>query len=582
LCELIGILVLVFFTSIAKADEPSVSDLIIPQQQKFLEAEMLSKDLEEFDEWRKKEEQRDGKIEEKATDKSKSCLAINFIEFEGNTVFSKEKLKKIVKDYKYKCLTKNDITIILQKISLLYTENGYVTTQIYIKEQDLKLKLLTIHIEEGRIEDIIVNNDKINTFVVFPGYKNKILNIKDIDQTNDNLLNIPSYQYKPTIKSGSKPGFSIINIDGKRKLPISPFMEFDNIGQAFTGHERYAVGTRIDNIFGLADSLNFKYLSTINGQSGDRHLQSFIASWSMPIKYAKFGFNFAYSDYLTTVHTTNQSFQSKGQMMNGTLFAQATVLRSRHIKTAGFINFNIISSTNYINNTFSQIQSRNLMNTEVGINNNLYTKYGSFFHRISYIRGLGTIGTDPLNQGMFDALRFYQVYTIKFKNTPVPFTYQNTIDAQYASQDLYSQNQFVLGGFYSIRGFRDVNIYGSMGVLMRNDVDFALADYIKSSNKWLQFLTNNGNGGLVFGLFYDIGIAGSYNQATTASGTGAGTLSSANYGYLSGTGFKIRYDSEHIQFNFVFSKSLVYPDYLSSSVANTDNFIVYGSVRLVV
>jgi hemolysin activation/secretion protein len=138
----------------------------------------------------------------------------------------------------------------------------------------------------------------------------------------------------------------------------------------------------------------------------------------------------------------------------------------------------------------------------------------------------------------------------------------------------------VLGGLYSVRGYRDVNIYGSSGILTKNDVDFALSDYIQPTNKFTEFLINSGKGGLTLGAFYDIGITSSNVASnTTAAGTGAGNLSSSNHGTLSGAGYKIGYTSQHFQTSLIVAHSLKYPNYLSASVKQNDGRVVYLTVK---
>lgn len=271
----------------------------------------------------------------------------------------------------------------------------------------------------------------------------------------------------------------------------------------------------------LDDSLNLKYISTrgffnsdllrdpFNSADDDKYSRSYIGSGSMPVKWARVGINSSYSTYLSTIQGQVQSFRSSGRMTSNPFFVNKVVFRNKSVKTTLVSTLNLLSSKNYINNAYSNTQSRNLSNMEVGIMNNLYTPYGGFFHKLTYIRELNTFGVisdTPTStyHAQFDAIRFYHLYNIKADkifNGKLPFTFQNTIDAQYAWQDVYSQNQFVLGGFYSIRGFRDVNIYGSSGILTRNDIDFALMDRIKPINKFTQLLTNSGKGGLTLGGF---------------------------------------------------------------------------------
>lgn len=572
--------------------QDDASFLIMSQQQKLIEQERLNVEIQDFKNWEKEREE-ERKIGNNYRDKSTdNCFTIHEIKLEDNTVLSKEDITKTSSKHLNTCITTANINEIITAFSNLYKNKGYITTQVYIKEQNLKSSVLTLNVIEGKVEDVKFGNnttaDKITGYFITPISKEGILNSAAIDQTTENLNYIPSYNYKTNIQAGSKPGLSKINISGAKSFPISPYIETDTIGQEYTGHNRYTIGSRIDNPLKLGDSLNLKHTSTYNNAIDGKYSRSFIGSWSMPVKWARVGINSSYSTYLSTIQGQLQSFQSSGKMTSNSLFVNGVVFRNKSVKTTLVSTLNLLDSKNYINDALSNTQSRNLTNMEIGVMNNLYTSYGGFFHKLTYIRGLkafGAISDTPTStyHAQFDAIRFYHFYNIKTDkifNGKLPFTFQNTIDAQYAWQDVYSQNQFVLGGFYSVRGFRDVNIYGSSGIVTRNDIDFALMDYIKPNNKFTQLLTNNGKGGLTLGGFFDIGQATSHQPSnTTAGGTGAGTLSSGNHGIMAGAGYKLGYTSKYFQTSLTVAHPIKYPDYLAQSVKANDGRVIYLTVR---
>jgi hemolysin activation/secretion protein len=576
----------------AFAQDVDPANLIIPQQQKLLEQEKTNREIEDFKDWESRAEDESEKSPIAEGESNENCLQIKNIVLDGNTILSKSDIAKVINQYQNACVSVQKIAEIASKVNTLYKDKGYITTQVYVKEQNLQSGSLTLSIIEGKVEDVKFGSnstaDKVTGYFITPLSSGDALNFKAVDQTAENLSYIPSYQYKTNIETGSKAGLSKINISGIKSFPISPYIETDTLGQQYTGHNRYTIGSRIDNPLKLGDSLNLKYTSTYNDLSDGKYSKSLIGSWSMPIKWARVGINSSYSKYLTTIQGQIQNFQSSGNMLSNSFFVNGVVFRNKSVKTTLISSLNLLSRKSYVNDALSPIQSGDVANMELGFMNNLYTPYGGFFHKLTYIRGLHAFGSKVDLAGasvhaQFNAMRFYQLYNIKtdkiFKGK-LPFTYQNTIDGQYAWQDVYSQNQFVLGGLYSVRGYRDVNIYGSSGILTRNDVDFALSDYIKPTNKFTQILTNNGKGGLTLGAFYDIGINSSHLASnTTAAGTGAGNLSSGNHGTLSGAGYKIGYTSKHFQTSLIVAHSLTYPDYLSASVKQNDGRVVYLTVK---
>ncbi len=578
---------------------------IISQQQKLIEQEQLNKQIENFKNWEKEREKEREKENADKTDleTANNCFNVDKIILENNSLLSKKNIAKNTVKYINTCISANEINELITAFSNSYKNKGYITTQIYIKKQNLKSGTLILDVIEGKVEDIKFGNnsiaDKITNYFITPLSKNDILNVKAIDQTTENLNYIPSYNYKTNIDAGSKAGLSKINISGTKNFPISLYAETDTLGQKYTGYNRYTIGSRVDNPLKLGDSFNLKYISTKGFFNSDEirypftnahnsYSTSYIISWSMPLQWARLGINSSYSSYLTIIQGQLQSFKSTGNTLSNSFFVNGVIFRNKFVKTTLISTLNLLSSKHYINDTYIKTQSRNLANIELGIMNNLYTSYGGFFHKLTYIRGLNIFGTsaDPTNatyHGQFDSFRFYQLYSVKtdkiFKGK-LPLSFQNTIDTQYSFQDIYSQNQFVLGGFYSIRGFRDVNIYGASGILTRNDIDFALIDYIKPTNKFTQFLTNNGKGGFTFGGFFDVGKASSdLGSNTTAGGTGAGNLSNGNHRVLAGAGYKIDYTSKYFQTSVIVAYPIIYPNNLKNSVKKNDDRIIYVTLR---
>ena len=555
--------------------QDDIASLIVPQEQKIIEQEELNKQTKNFNDSKSDNE------EEKSNQDNQSlaneyCFTINEINLEDNTVLSKRDISKISAKYLNTCITTAKITEIITAFSKQYKNKGYITTQVYVKEQNLNSKVLNINVIEGRLEDVKFGNntiaDKVTGYFITPLSKGSILNIKEIDQTTENLNYLSSYQYKTTLEPGSKTGLSKVSISGKNNFPISIYAQSDTIGQSFTGYNRYSVGTTLYNPLKLGDNFSLKYVSTFNDESDGKYSRSFVGSWSMPIKWLRIGINSSHSSYLSTIKGQLESFKSSGRTSSNSFFVNGIVFRNKSLKTTLVSTLNLLSSKSYINDAYSKTQSRNLSNIEVGVMNNLYTPYGSFFNKLTYIKGLnsfGAISDTPNNtyHAQFDAVKFYHLYSIKTDkifNGKLPFTFQNTIDAQYAWQDVYSQNQFVLGGFYSVRGFRDTNIYSSKGVLTRNDIDFALIDYIKTP------LLNK----IYIGGFFDMGQASSYIN----SNTNGGSIASANYGTMAGAGYKIGYTTKYLSASLVVAHSIEYPDYLKESVKQNDGKIIYFNI----
>lgn len=556
------------------------SRIILPQQQKIIEQEKINREINEFKEWEKKAKKDIQEPMPSSLPESGNCFYINNIVVTGNTVLSKYEILKVLSVYHNTCISASKITTLIQKINSLYQAKGYITTQVYVKEQNLRYGTLILSVLEGKVEDVRFGSnsrsEKVTRYFTAPLQKGSVLNIKSLDQTTDNLSALPSYNYITTVDAGSKPGFSKIYINGKKSSPIHPSVETDTFGQEYTGEERYSIGSAFDNLLKLGDSINIKYTSTYNREFDGKFSRTLIGSLSIPLQWSKFGVNSSYLNYLTTITTGSGTLlKSKGDVFNNSFFINALLFRDKTVKTMAFYNLNLLNKKSYINDTLIPVQSGNFTNIELGIINNLYTPYGGFYHKLTYTRGITAFDAkeDSPNtafHAQFSSVRLYGLYSVKadkiFRGR-LPFTFQNTIDGQYAWEDVYSQNQFVLGGLYSVRGYKDLNVFGSMGILMRNDIDFALKDYIMPRTPLAKLLTNGGKGGLTLGAFYDIGITNSHAKDSKTTGS------------LSGIGYKLGYTSQYFYTNLIVAYALDYPDELDAHIQKNKGRIIYFTMK---
>ncbi len=89
-------------------------------------------------------------------------------------------------------------------------------------------------------------------------------------------------------------------------------------------------------------------------------------------------------------------------------------------------------------------------------------------------------------------------FNVPFVNAPISFSAE--IDSQMSNDTLYGSEQFSVGGYYSVRGFKENYISGDHGYYIRNKANFNLGQFLNPilikensiiSNKWLQNSLNS-------------------------------------------------------------------------------------------
>ena len=94
-----------------------------------------------------------------------------------------------------------------------------------------------------------------------------------------------------------------------------------------------------------------------------------------------------------------------------------------------------------------------------------------------------TSNTTPKAQ--FDVFKLYANFSKRFTLPKIdaPVTFVSEMNGQYAKQTLFGSEQFSVGGYYSIRGFRENYINGDSGYYFRNKINFNLGSFIAPFTK---------------------------------------------------------------------------------------------------
>jgi hemolysin activation/secretion protein len=145
------------------------------------------------------------------------------------------------------------------KIESKYKEKGYLTTIVYIPEQDIRDGVIEIQIAEGKMGQLNVEGNKwfsgdfIKRFI--HSKKNEILNIKTLARDILRLNKNPDLEIKAVLSPGKDPHTSDISLKVDGKFPWHAGFVEDNRGSRLTGKYRSMFTLRSSNISGLGDTV---------------------------------------------------------------------------------------------------------------------------------------------------------------------------------------------------------------------------------------------------------------------------------------------------------------------------------------
>ena len=258
-------------------------------------------------------------------------------------------------------------------------------------------------------------------------------------------------------------------------------------------------------------------------------------------------------------------------MLNNTNFRLSTNASLTAKQSASYLNGEKIETSE---RTLSILNAGFAVSSYLNDTTNIYLKP-------SYSKGLKVLNAkkDQANltadtpRAQFEVFKLYANFSKRFTIPKInaPVTFSTEMDSQYSKDTLFGSEQFSVGGYYSVRGFRENYITGDSGYYLRNKINFNLGSFV------LPFLTkadaNSNPQGFFsknmvhlnkfsFEPFYDYGyIRNKYNGSD---------------GRLAGTGIKTIFSSRYFNASLTYSQGTSQSKLITSTVK--ENKLVYFEI----
>jgi len=176
------------------------------------------------------------------------------------------------------CLGKNSINLIINSFNNEIIKSGYITSSASLATKSLKEAKLEFVINLGLIDDISINEldsqrNRASLFSAFGEYshKNKVANIRDIEQALESLQNVSKNNVSIKFLPSNRAGFSNIAITRVDSFPLKAAISLDNLGSKQSGKYQAMINLSTLNLLGINEIFSFsrgkdvlkKYKSTI-------------------------------------------------------------------------------------------------------------------------------------------------------------------------------------------------------------------------------------------------------------------------------------------------------------------------------
>jgi hemolysin activation/secretion protein len=377
------------------------------------------------------------------------------------------------------------INMLMNKINTEIVDRGYVTTRVYIEEQDLSRGKMFLTLAPGTIASIRFADP--NTWGTYgnalPMGRGSLLNIRDIEQGVDQLKHIPSQDADIKIEPAAEMGQSNLVIHVKRTKPWSLVLTLDDSGTKETGKMQMSTALELDQIFS-ANDLFYVSWNEDAAQAGEtKGMRADSIYYSIPFGNESITYSHSNNDYHQTVTNAVIPFKSSGEFASDQLGISHLLQRNQTSKTD--LEFDIIHKKrrSYINGTEIEVQRQETTAVQTGISHRQYVGKSVLDASIKWQKGVPWFKAvaGPTDDMEGEATTQYNLYLLGLNVTaPVDFgnftgQYNLSIRGQKADDRIYGSEFFSIGGRYSVRGFDgEQTLSAEDGIVVRNELRFPL------------------------------------------------------------------------------------------------------------
>ena len=512
---------------------------------------------------------------------------INNINIEDkDKLLSSGEKKKLIKKYKGTELSANDITALLTQGTNKLIAKGYITSVASLSNNnDLRTGVLNLVIVAGKIEDVKINegklNDKIKEYVLFSKNSGKVLNVRDLDNVTDSLYSRSANKFDMKIAAGTKNSYSNILLHNELKDRFVISFNGNNYNQSSTndkqnnqaGIYKESIGFKLDSPLGLSDGLSFKYTTMLDERNPDR-------SWKIspdeidpgtvlpigPVGY-KAGDYLGYKrklemfdfSYEVPFRTYRLKFNSSKSLSDSSIYAYNTVYDIRSDNTTIKLDLEKILWRNQTSKLIFDIgykykhniqlfETATLTNRKLAILNTDLTYTTAFLKgllgtTLTYERGLRGLGAErddnkslAVPEAQFDK---YSINVNYYKPVSKKVTFRTNVSGMYSPDVLYGSERTTSGGIGSVGGYqRGQTIQGDRSIEVSSELSYKIPVFKKWGN--LEPYIN-------------------YGYATTKY-----NYDDSEYaiGHISGTTIGARYNSKFLDLDIAYAKPDNYSKYL--------------------
>ena len=393
-------------------------------------------------------------------------------------------LSKIARKHEQKHVTVSDITNIRNAFQRKLLDKGYVTSQVYIPEQNLNAGTLQFMVMPGRVEDIRYSASSAHGpwRTAFSVRSGDILNIRDVEQGLEQMKRVSSQSVTMKLLPGTAVGTSIIELSIKQDKPVHGSISFDNSGLESTGVYQGSFTTSFDQVFRANDTFTMSLSGDLSGSGSIKGTRAASLNYVIPHGKDTFSLSFSKSRYHQTIQSNPYDFTYSGKSTTMKAKWNHVWSRTQREKRAFDISISTRHNHRFINDMELPVQALRTTSMELGISNRTYIGNATLYSRLGFQWGIGALGAQAEHKAsvaMGGPTSRYHMWLVDvdyrkpFIMGHRPASFTSSFHGQWVQggKRVYSVDTINIGNRYSIYGFDgEYTLMGDSGWYVRNEV----------------------------------------------------------------------------------------------------------------
>lgn len=370
-------------------------------------------------------------------------------------------------------------------------EDGWITTRVVLQTEGSHKERLKLTVLPGKIAQVRENKTNVQrTPGVFNYLQNKTINLRDLEQSLDNVHRLGSLDAQVDIAPSDREGYSDLVVNWQKTgRPYQFSFLVDDSGSKSLGKYLGTASIYIDNPLNFSDTFYASYTRTLRpgtrltDQQGKKHktlTDNYYLNYSIPWRSWQLGLNASRYHYDQIIPGYARVYHYKGNTQKFEAELSNTIYRDQNKKTTLSAGLWWRKNQNFINRAELDVQKRQTAGWRLGVKQTVLFPKAVFNGALNLKKGTRMLGANPVPEEGFDEGNAKSaIWTLDagwnvLLDSNQRWNWQNDLHAQYAHERLISLDLLSIGGRNSVRGFSENNsISGDSGWYWRNTLNWS-------------------------------------------------------------------------------------------------------------